>query len=201
MLMRTLALATLSASFTLAMADEGIATDRPDFVESSDVVAKGKAQLELGWNVERDKSAGQKSRQRSTPALLRIGLGNNLEARIETDGLLTTSLTDTNTGTTARQKGAADVALGLKWHTGDGDEKTGTPGTAWLLHIDAPSGGSAYRGVGYRPSLRFVAEWELPREWSVGVMPGLARDTDDNGRSFVAGILAVTASTAMARLC
>jgi hypothetical protein len=96
------------------MADEGIATDRPDFVESSDVVAKGKAQLELDWNVERDKSTGQKSRQRSTPALLRIGLGNNLEARIETDGLLTSSTTDTTTSITTRQKGTADVALGLK---------------------------------------------------------------------------------------
>lgn len=191
-------LALLLAFHSLAHADEAIATDRPDFVESSDVVAAGRVQLEVALNLERDRSGGLKSRVRSTPALLRFGLGHNLEARIETDGLASARVTDMATGITSRASGATDISLGLKWHMGDGDEKTGTPSTAWLLHVDLDSGAAAFRGEGKRPSLRFVAEWELPGETSIGVMPGLARDTDLNGKPFTAGILAVTAGTELA---
>jgi hypothetical protein len=181
-----------------AQADDAIATDRPDFVESSDVVDAGQVQLEVALNIERDRSGGFKARARSTPTLLRIGLGHALEARVETDGFISARVTDQATGITTRDSGAADVALGLKWHMSDGDEKTGKPSTAWLLHVDLDSGSSAFRGDGKRPSLRFVAEWDLPGETSIGVMPGLARDTDPNGKRFTAGILAVTASTELA---
>lgn len=195
--------ATLVAFMLLSLtpvgfAAEDLSTDRPDFVESSDVLDAGRFQLELGLSFERDREGGVRSRGRSTPALLRIGLGHSLEARIETDGLLRASSTDSSTHLGTRDHGAADVALGLKWHTSDGDEKAGTPSTAWLFHLDLATGSSPFRGQGSRPSVRFVAEWELPRDWSIGVMPGLARDTDPNGKSFVAGILALTASTSLA---
>jgi hypothetical protein len=36
-----------------------------------------------------------------------------------------------------------------------------------------------------------VAEWELPNDMSIGVMPGLVYDNNENGR-FVNGIFAVT---------
>ena len=178
-----------------ALAAEPIGTDRPDFVESSDVVDAGRVQLELGLSFERDRAAGMTRRLRSTPALLRIGLGHGLEARVETDGLLREQSTDTARGITTRNSGSADVSLGLKWHMGNGDASTGMPSTAWLLHLDLDSGSSAFRGSGKRPSLRFVAEWELPGETSIGVMPGLAKDTDDQGKHFTAGILAATIST------
>jgi hypothetical protein len=47
-----------------------------------------------------------------------------------------------------------------------------------------------------RPSVRFVAEWDLPGEISVGVMPGLVLDRDAGGRRYAAGIAAITASKA-----
>ena len=183
---------------TSAHAEDEIATDRPDFVESSDVVGAGRVQIELGFVQERSREGSLKSRGRATPALLRIGLGDTLEARIETDGLLRSTVTDSSTGISTRDKGSADVSLGLKWHQRDGEEKTGSPALAWLLHVDLDSGSGAFRGQGKRPSLRLVAEWELPGEWSVGVMPGIAKDSDDQGRHFWAGILAATASTEIA---
>lgn len=39
---------------------------------------------------------------------------------------------------------------------------------------------------------RTVAEWELPNDFSLGIMPGLLRDTNDAGKHFTAGIFAVT---------
>jgi hypothetical protein len=43
-----------------------------------------------------------------------------------------------------------------------------------------------------RPSLRLAAEWDLAGGYSFGVMPGLAQDSDDDGKRYNYGILAAT---------
>jgi hypothetical protein len=175
---------------------DSISTDRPDFVESSDVVGKGRVQIETGFQSERDSVDGIKTRTRTTPTLLRIGMNDALEFRVETDGL-TLARSDVSTlGASSSQRGWADVAFGLKWHVQDGDEEKSRPGLAWLAHVDMDTGSSAFRGLGARPSLRFVAEWDLPHEFSVGVMPGVVMDRNADGERFVAGIFAVTVGKA-----
>lgn len=168
--------------------DEPIATDRPDFVESSDVVGKGRFQLETSLAWERDRTGGVRTRLASTPTLLRIGVGETWELRFETDGRL--RLRTEDAGVTTRERGWSDLSVGVKWHQRDGNEETGTPGLGWLLHVDMDSGSGAFRGQGLRPSLRMVAEWEFAGGWSAGVMPGLYRDRDESGRHFVGAILA-----------
>lgn len=109
--------------------EEPLATDRPDFVESSDVVGAGRFQIETSVAFERSKVDGTREKLRATPTLLRIGIGDTLEARIETDGALYLRSTD-ETGLTTRDRGRADIALGLKWHTHDGDEAKVAPASA-----------------------------------------------------------------------
>lgn len=167
--------------------DEEIATDRPDFVESSDVVGKGRVQIEISLAWERDRQGSAKARLASTPTLLRVGLGETWELRFETDGRLRLRA---EAGMPTRASGWSDLAVGVKWHQRDGDEAAGTPGLAWLVHVDVDSGSGAFRGQGLRPSLRFVAEWEFAGGWSAGLMPGLYRDRDDDGRRFVGAMLA-----------
>jgi hypothetical protein len=181
--------AALCAALVPARA-EPITTDRPDFVESSDVVDAGRVQIESGLQFERDSSGDDTRRLRSTPVLLRFGLGRSLEARIETDGALRSH--DTVAGVDSKASGAADVSLGIKWRSNEGDEATGKASTAWLLHVDVDSGSAEFRGQGLRPSLRYVAEWELPHGWSVGIMPGIVRDRDDAGQRYVNALFAVT---------
>jgi hypothetical protein len=171
-----------------ARAEEPIATDRPDFVESSDVVGPGRFQIETSLAWERDHSQGVRSRLQSTPTLLRYGVSETLELRLETDGRLRARAS--GGGSTVRQSGSADTAIGLKWHQRDGDEASGRPGIAWLLHLDLDTGSAAFRGQGTRPSLRMVAEWELAGGWSAGVMPGLYRDKNEQGRRYTGAILA-----------
>lgn len=175
-----------------ARAEEPLVTDRPDFVESSDVVGRGRAQIETGIVFERNRADGTRSRGRSTPALLRIGVSDSVELRVETDGFLKTSTHDLTTGDTQRDRGFADAALGVKWRMQAGDEAAGTPAIAWLVHLDLNSGSSAYRGQGVRPSLRMVAEWDLPGGYSIGAMPGVYADNNDAGRRYAAGLFAVT---------
>jgi hypothetical protein len=175
-----------------AHAADPISTDRPDFVESSDVVGAGRVQIETGFSSERDRSEGVRSRTRSTPTLVRLGVTDGLEFRVETDGYVRHSERDLATGSAQRERGYADASLGVKWHMRDGDEASGTPGIAWLVHLDLDSGSRPFRGQGVRPSLRAVAEWDLPHDFSIGVMPGVVADRRADGKRFTAGILAVT---------
>ena len=176
-------------------AGDAISTDRPGVAESADVVRAGGVQLETGLGFERDSKGAATTRTRSTPTLLRFGLGQGLEARVETDGFMH-ARTDEAGGLTTT--GFADTSLGIKWRSSEGDERAGTPSTAWLLHVDLDSGSAAFRGTGKRPSIRYVAEWGLPNGWDLTVMPGLVRDTDDNGQRYTAGIFAITTSTDLA---
>ncbi|MBC7699624.1 transporter [Aquabacterium sp.] len=182
----TLIATTLAAGLLLplaAHAEEAVmATDRPDIVESSAVVGLGRFQIETSFASESNTVAGVKTTTRTTPTLLRYGITENTELRLETDGFIRDG----------QDNGFADVALGLKWHTHDGDEATGKPAIAWLFHADLDSGARAFRGQGVRPSVRVVAEWELPHDMALGIMPGVLADKNDAGEHFVAGIFAVT---------
>lgn len=198
-IVRRVALALPSMVLALAAQADAISTDRPDFVESSDVVGKGHVQIETGFQSEREAANGIRTRTRTTPTLLRIGLNDALEFRAETDGLTLARSTDSALGASSTQRGWADVSLGLKWRTQDGDEDKGTPSMAWLVHADLDTGSAAFRGQGVRPSLRFVAEWELAHEVSVGVMPGIVLDRNAAGKRFVSSMFAVTVSKGWTR--
>lgn len=187
----TLVFGILTAPAAIAAADT-ISTDRPDTVESSAVVGKGRFQIETSLAYQRNNSGATRSRVRSTPTLLRLGVSEHWELRLETDGRLAATNEDA-TGS-ARERGYADMALGFKWHQQDGDLAQGRPAIAWLVHVDVDSGSAPFRGQGLRPSVRMVAEWELPKDFGLGLMPGFIIDRNPDGRRFVAGILAAVVS-------
>ncbi|WP_235566358.1 transporter [Methylibium sp. Root1272] len=187
------AAAALLCYLVPAHADDGISTDRPDFVESSQVVGKGRFQLETGLARERsDDASGTRLRVDSTPTLLRLGVSDTVELRIETDGYQRSRSVDAAPSRVTRERGVADTSLGIKWHMQDGDQASGRPAIAWLLHVDVDTGSAAFRGNGLRPSLRVVGEWELADELSVGAMGGFAVDRNPDSGRFATGILAVT---------
>ncbi|MBV6830347.1 transporter [Xanthomonas euvesicatoria] len=160
-----------------ARAEDPIATDRPDFVESSLTVGDRRVQVETSVAWERDDAVDAYS----TPTLLRYGLGQTWELRLETDGWQRIDLPgDTQVS------GMSDVSLGIKHHLASSDD--GKTSLAWLLHVDLPSGAQALRGHGARPSFRLVAEWELSDSISAGMMPGVIWDDDGQGNRYTAGI-------------
>jgi hypothetical protein len=177
------------ASRPLLAVDEQIVTDRPDFVESSLTVGKGRFQIETSVAGEHDREGSLRSRTITTPTLLRFGIAEPLELRLESDGL--DARTEDRTAQAATTThGVTDSALGVKWHMLDGEGMR--PSVGWLLHADLPSGSPSLRRHGIRPSLRASLEWELPHESSLGVMPGVIYDSADDGHRFTAGILGVT---------
>jgi hypothetical protein len=164
--------------------DDTMTSDRPDVVESSRVVGKGRLQLETSLQWERDRADGATVRTLTTPTLLRIGLGETMELRFETDGR---TIEHAGGATLA---GYADTSVGIKWHTADQDGAT--PSLGWLLHADLPGGSKALRGSGARPSLRVAAEWALANGVGIGIMPGVSTDNDERGARRGYGILAAT---------
>lgn len=184
-----LALASaFAAPAALAQSADPIVTDRPDYVESSKVVGKGRFQFEASVAFDRFDEAGIDARAWSTPTLLRLGVTDNLELRVETDGRVRARTSIDGLGT-MRESGFADTALGLKWHTSDGGN--GAPSIGWLLHADLDSGSAPFRGDGIRPSLRVVAEWELAHGMSLGLMPGISYENNDEGKRYVNGSLGI----------
>ena len=181
------ALVAAVASAGTSAADT-ITTDRPDVVESSLTVGRGRFQIETSIARERDKDAGTKTTVVTTPTLLRLGISENLELRLESEGYARAKFNDPASGVALRESGYADLSPGLKWHAVDGDGAR--PSTALLLHVDIDSGSRPFRGEGVRPSVRLPLEWELPNDFSLGVMPGIVYDKT-NGSRHASGILAV----------
>jgi hypothetical protein len=165
-------------------ADDSIATDRPDFVESSDTVGKSRIQIEtsVSYSLDHEKLV----RTWSTPTLFRLGTHDNFELRLETEGYTRQK----SQGIT--QSGMSDVELGFKWHMQD--QKGMQPSTALLVHAAVPSGSQVFRTNGVRPSIRGVAEWEFGQEMAFGIMPGLAYERDEQGERHMEGILGITVS-------
>ncbi|HEY5798678.1 MAG TPA: transporter [Burkholderiaceae bacterium] len=162
---------------------DSIATDRPDFVESSQVVGKGRLQVESSVALERDRVDGVRARTLSTPLLLRYGIADTVELRVETDGRLHSSIDGL-----PLQRGYSDASVGAKWHLREQDGAL--PATAILAHVDLRTGSQAVRAAAPRPSLRVVGEWEWADEFSFGLMPGIASERDEHGARRTSAIFA-----------
>lgn len=183
--MKLLLLAISAACIPCVHAQDEIASDRPDLVESSQVVGKGRFQFETGVLLERDRSGEGRERTLSMPTLLRFGLSENLELRVGTDGRSIRH--EREEGRRSTEAGYADSALGLSWHVRDAAGSL--PSMAVLLDMEIDSGSRAFRGQGVRPALLVAAEWDLPNDVSLGVMPGIGVERDESGR-YRYGVLA-----------
>src|SRR5216117_3298997 len=143
-------IALVTALAAAAAHAEPIVTDRPDFVEASSVVGSGHFQIETSVARANDPS----EHVTNTPTLLRYGLTDTLELRLESEGW------QRSTSGGEVQRGGADATVGLKWHARNGDEDDGVAAIAWLVDATLPTGSAPFRGRGVRPSLRMVMEWE-----------------------------------------
>ncbi|GMV07979.1 MAG: hypothetical protein AMXMBFR53_42540 [Gemmatimonadota bacterium] len=159
-----------------------IATDRPDFVESSATVGRGALQVEASVAFDAAGSHPSRTAAWSIPTLLRLGVSTHVELRLESE----LWVRDASSAALAGESGLADVSVGAKWHVVD--QAGARPSAALLVHADLPSGSDGLRAEGVGTSLRAVAEWTLPRGFALGVMPGVASVAAGGGRH-VAGIL------------
>ena len=186
------ALALCFAARPATAADKDvIITDRPDFVDSSLSVGKGRFQFEASVLFARKSADGVREQTYTTPTLLRYGFADDWEWRLESDWWSQLRISDSASGVTTTERGFADLSPGVKWHVHDADKEAGTPSVAIIAHAALPSGARAVRGHSVRPAFKSVLEWELPHNFSIGTIPGLVYDTNDAGQRFVRGTMGV----------
>ncbi|MBC3872526.1 transporter [Undibacterium flavidum] len=176
--------------------DDVISSDRPGFVESSKVMGRGRFQFESGLGLTNNNQQGVRETSTSLPFLLRYGSADTWELRLESDGW-TQVRTRQADQSVSRQHGYTDLNLGLKWHMQDGDETKAQAAIAWLAGLDLTTGSAAFRGAAATPSVRMVAEWELPQDFSFAIMPGISWERNDTGKRFSKGILGLTLGHAL----
>ena len=186
-----LSLFALSFFVRAAFAEEPIDTDGPDFVDSSEVIGKGRFQYEADVVAQRDHRRSMAIDTTSTPILLKYGITDAIDMRIQTDGYTRIANDDDHSGLSPQQSGFNDIVLGFKWHSQDAYAWTLRPATSWIFDVDTPSGSTAFKGRGISPSLRSVMTWELPLNLSLGIMPGIKSSVTSDGRRFVSGIFGV----------
>jgi hypothetical protein len=193
-----LAACLLAALFVLPAAhaddDDTINPDRPDVTESSQVVGKGRVQLETGLNWDRRRDPDAHERTLTMPTVLRIGLSGTFELSVATDGRTIVHASDPTTGAHTTSADWADLTAGVKWHAADQDGAR--PSLGVIANVLLPTGSRALRGAGFRPMVAVPAEWDLGHDWSLALMPGIGRDSDDGGSRYTYGVLAASVTRA-----
>lgn len=180
----------LAAHAAQADPDDAISPDRPGFANAPDVVGKGRVQLETSVQWDRERHDDEHERTVSTPTLLRFGVSDKVELRLETDGRDIVHDVDPATGERTTTVGYADTSLGVKWRLAE--QQGARPSLALLGEVELPSGSRDLRGRGARPAVYLPAGWDLDRGWSVQFEPGVAMENDERGARYRYGFMALT---------
>ena len=107
------AAAALLASGTAGAGEVLVNPDRPHITDTPDAVPRGLVELDSGVTFLRDASGGRPLRRFTTQSLLRVGLAENLEARVES----TQFVRERSEG--QGSSGLGDTRVGFKWHLVD----------------------------------------------------------------------------------
>lgn len=166
-------------------ADDAIQPDRPGFADSSEVVGPGRMQIETGLQREVSRAGDHPERKTFLPTLLRVGIGERLEGRLESD--LHAWMREPG----GRSTGAyAPFSLGFKYRFLEAEGAR--PSLGAIVRVFPPSGSKALRTRHATADMRLTADWDLSERWSLNPNLGLAVDEDDAGQRFSARSIAAT---------
>ena len=188
-----LALATaLLLAATHAHAAEA-APGRLDFLDSPAVIGLGRWQFDpLSPPLPGPHDAGSPALGARLAALdLPVVASRTLRLRAAAGDAVVQRPLESANDRLRRLHGFTDVSLGAQWRVHGGDAGW-LPGVAWLADVETTMDSPAFRDRNVRPSLRATAQWELPRQMTLGVMPGVYRDRGEDDRHYAAAVMAVT---------
>ena len=158
-----------------------LATDRPDFTETSSTVGWGHWQLEAGYTYVHDNDGGTRRVSHSFPeTLLRIGifaewfelrLGWNYAEERSTVGHITQVLS-----------GSEDMYLGAKLALTE--QRGWLPEMALTPQMTVPTGGAAFTAGDVLPGINWLYSWELCDDWSLGGSTQANRAFDENTNAY-----------------
>ncbi len=173
---------------TPAPAVDLINADRPGLADGSNVIGFKRYQIEFGGQWERHDSAGTTDRRFFVPALMRYGLSDRWELRLETSAAYAVATVNGQ-----RTVGGAPTSIGAKFHFQDGDGPR-HPSYGAIVRISPASGSGIFGANRTQVDLRFAADWDLVKGglWSLNPNIGIASYDGGDGTSFLAGLYALT---------
>ena len=163
--------------------------DRPGIADGSNVIGAGRFQAEIGLQYEYHPIGEATTQLVFLPTLLRLGLTDNWELRIEGNDF-TWSQTETG-GQTSRTDGISPVSIGTKIHFID-SAGVDRPSVGAILRVFPPSGGSDFHTHRTTGDFRLTADWDFAPELSLNPNIGLARYEDASGRAVTPALFATT---------
>ena len=156
--------------------EEPIATDRPDFTETSTTVGLGRMQIELGWTRFENDDAGVRTRSDSYPeTLVRVGmLAEWFEFRIAYNY---SDEATRSAGLSSRARGSEDLYLGVKLALTE--QKGVLPEMALTPQMTVPTGGSAFTADEVLPGVNWLYGWDVTEWLSTAGSTQVNRAIDD----------------------
>ena len=158
----------LGPALSEEIGDDAIVTDRPDIAESALTVGTGRFQIETGVTYTQETGAANAL---TTPTLLRYGIAEKWELRLESDAL---TFLDPGPG------GFSDFTLGTKVNFRD----EGSTAIGLLVSLNVPVGFQAVRGT-VDPAVKLLIDQDLGSGWGLGFNAGLLLTEDVTDRSFI----------------
>lgn len=178
------------SSTAFAQEDDYINPDRPGIADGSTVLSAGQFQIEAGLQRE-DHGSRQVSDQRLfIPTLLRFGLDNKWELRVESNTYSRQRVSDPVTGV-AVSEGSAPISLGAKYQI-TAAEDSNQPSLGVIVRVFPASGSGDFRTRHTTGDVRLAADWDIGSQWSLNPNLGIAVYEDDQNRVFTAGLMALT---------
>jgi hypothetical protein len=175
-----------------AVSSSAISPDRPNFVNSPQSVSKGTWQVEFGGLLDRSKIDADTTRTTSTPAMLRIGMAQDIEVRLSSNGFISEKFQAKSMGLSTKTSGQSDLTLAAKFSLQEVSDAM--PGYGVIVGATLASGSAEFKGNGTRPSVLLPIVWNLPNGMSLGIMPGVYFDKNSENKRFTSTQLGVVLS-------
>jgi hypothetical protein len=162
--------------------------DRPGIADGSMVIGAKRLQIESGIQAEYRRQNGSSEYTFFFPTLLRIGISDRWEARIEGNTFTWKGDFD---DTTNQVSGLAPLSLGFKYHIAD-SEGARRPSMGAIVRVFPAWGTSDFPTRHVTGDLRLVADWDFAPKLSLNPNVGVGVYEDGQGKVFAAGLFALT---------
>src|SRR6266404_3342235 len=166
--------------------------DRPGIADGSTVIGSKRFQIESGIQEEFRRSGDGREHTFFVPTLLRFGIDSHWEARVE-GNTFTRVTTFDSPNATNQTSGFAPVSIGFKYHI---YESNGAHQISLrtIVRVFPTWGSKDFRTQHVTGDIRLAADWSFAPGLKLSLNPniGIGRYEDDKGRSFAAGLFAVT---------
>ena len=165
--------------------------DRPGIADGSRVISRAQWQFEVGLQNElRRPEAGTRTATTFAPTLIRFGIAERLEARVETNSIASTRTSGSGVPAT-RTTGYSPVSIGAKYQIYDSGVE-GRHSFGLIARLFPPTGSSEFRNTRYTGDVRLAADWDFAPKLSINPNLGVGSQEGDRGRTFAAALGALT---------